>query len=207
LSVSSANAHRILALAERYDVRVLEDDVYCDFAPEGSPRIANLDQLGRVIYVSSFSKTVSANLRCGFIAADRELILKLTDCKGITCIATSELTERVVAELLASGEQRRQIERFRRKLAASRSRVIARLAALGFEVPHAPKAGFFIWARATRDLSTDRLAQIALDHGVVLAPGSLFCTDLGSHHWLRFNCAHCDSAEFERRMKSALLQA
>ncbi len=85
-SLSAARAFRLLQLAEQYDFLVVEDDIYCDLCPPGhaATRLASLDQLRRVIYLGSFSKTLAANLRVGFIAASPELAVTLTDSKLLT---------------------------------------------------------------------------------------------------------------------------
>ncbi|MFP3739892.1 aminotransferase class I/II-fold pyridoxal phosphate-dependent enzyme, partial [Burkholderia sp. SIMBA_019] len=69
-SLTAAQAFRILRLAEAYDFIVVEDDIYGDLCPPSYPgtRLASLDQLKRVIYLGSFSKTLAPNLRVGFIA-------------------------------------------------------------------------------------------------------------------------------------------
>jgi DNA-binding transcriptional MocR family regulator len=74
-SLSAARAFRLLQLAEQYDFTIVEDDIYSDLCPPGhaATRLASLDQLKRVIYLGSFSKTLAANLRVGFIAASPDL--------------------------------------------------------------------------------------------------------------------------------------
>lgn len=206
-TLNPINAHRLLGLAEQHQMHILEDDTYGDFHPGPTFRLANLDQLNRVIYVSSFSKTISASLRSGFLAANKQLTRLLLARKSITSLATSDFTERMVAELLASGDYRRQIERFRQKLTLKRSRVIARLQSLGFETPSEPAGGFYVWARSTTGMSTDRLSDAALTEGLVLAPGSVF-TPTGTHNtWARFNVAFCDTPDFEKRMRASLARA
>ena len=73
-SLSPAAAHRVLKLAERHDVVIVEDEIFADFEP-GAPgtRLAAFDGLDRVIQVGSYSKTVSAALRCGYIALQARL--------------------------------------------------------------------------------------------------------------------------------------
>ena len=70
-SISQAVAYRMLQLAEKYDLTIIEDDIYGDYQPTPTTRLATLDQLNRVIYIGSYSKTVSASLRVGFIACKR----------------------------------------------------------------------------------------------------------------------------------------
>ena len=74
-AVLSANtAHRLLGLAERSELIIVEDDIFADFELQPAPRLAALDGLSRVIHVGSFSKTLSAASRCGYIAACHDWI-------------------------------------------------------------------------------------------------------------------------------------
>jgi DNA-binding transcriptional MocR family regulator len=203
-SLSPINAHKILGLAEQHDFLIVEDDIYGDFYKGAAFRIANLDQLNRVVYISSFSKTISANLRLGYIAANRNIVRQIADRKLVTYLATSELNERIVAELLTSGAYRRQIERIRQKLARKRPHALARLRQAGMEVAAEPEGGFFLWARSPRVPASERLAEIALHHGLVLAPGAVFSPTSESSPWLRFNVAFCDCAAFNERMAASL---
>ncbi|MCX7255150.1 MAG: PLP-dependent aminotransferase family protein [Polaromonas sp.] len=69
-----AHLHRVLQLAEKYDFTVVENDIYADLDPESRPSLASLDQLQRVIYIGSFSKTISPNIRAGYLAASPETL-------------------------------------------------------------------------------------------------------------------------------------
>ncbi len=68
----------------------MEDDAFADLLPPSSPRLAALDQLRRVLYVGTFSKTLSASLRVGFVAAHPRLAASLADIKLLTAVATSD---------------------------------------------------------------------------------------------------------------------
>ncbi len=61
-----AHLHRVVQLAEQHHFTVVENDIYADLDPEPRPSLASLDQLQRVVYISSFSKTISPNLRVGY---------------------------------------------------------------------------------------------------------------------------------------------
>ncbi len=66
-----SHLHRVMQLADKHDFLVVENDIYADLDPEPRPSLASLDQLRRVIYISSFSKTISPNIRVGYLAAAR----------------------------------------------------------------------------------------------------------------------------------------
>ena len=65
-------AFKVLQAAERHNFMIVEDDIFCDLQVKATPRLATLDQLNRVIYARSFSKTLSGSLRVGFVACAQE---------------------------------------------------------------------------------------------------------------------------------------
>ena len=201
-SLSPAKAFQVLKLAERHDVVVVEDDVYADLHPgatghgTGSPaiRIASLDQLSRVIYVGSFSKTLAANLRVGFVACDAALAERLADHKMLAALTTPELGERMVCRILADGHYRKHVERLRRRFDGARERAARGLERAGLVVEHQPASGMFLWVRAGRadgatGIDTNALAATLFDQGYLLAPGSLFSPSQMPSPHLRFNIA------------------
>ncbi len=171
-TLSAANAHGLLKLAEEYRFTLVEDDVYSDFQRGRALTLASLDQLRRVIYIGGFSKTLAANLRVGFVAAAPELARELTDLKMLTGLTTPELGERVVARILAEGQYRRHVERLRGKIDAARDRTARALERMGARLVTQPEAGMFLWADFGRD--TNAIAVEGSARGILCAPGSLF---------------------------------
>ena len=110
-TMSPHTAFRVLQMAERYNFTIVEDDVCSDLQRAPTPRLATLDQLDRVIYVRSFTKTMSATMRVGFVASKPELIDRLADIKILTGIASSELTERLIYQILVDGHYRKHLGR------------------------------------------------------------------------------------------------
>ena len=78
-TLSPQTAHRVLSSASAHDLTIVEDDIFADFEPEPSPPLAVLDGLNRVIRIGSFSKTLSASIRCGYITARADWINGLVD--------------------------------------------------------------------------------------------------------------------------------
>ena len=117
-TMSPQTAHRVLNAATACDLTIVEDDIFADFEPEPSARLAALDGLNRVIRIGSFSKTLSASLRCGFIAARADWIEQLVDLQVATgfggpCAVATE----IIASVLATGFYRKHVEELRRRLA------------------------------------------------------------------------------------------
>ncbi|MDO8278311.1 MAG: PLP-dependent aminotransferase family protein [Burkholderiaceae bacterium] len=186
-SVTAAKAHSILQIAEREDFLVIETDVFGDFHGGTVARLANLDQLRRVIYMSSFSKTLSATLRVGYIACAPELAQAFIEQKLKSCLTTSELGERVVHKILSEGHYRKHMARIRNRVAAVREPTLRKLEALGLRIPVPPLHGVIAWADTGVD--TDAIALEGLAHDYVFAPGSLFTPDQAPSTWMRFNLA------------------
>ncbi|MBX9810088.1 MAG: PLP-dependent aminotransferase family protein [Burkholderiales bacterium] len=200
-SISPAVAHRIVRLAESHDLIVIEDDAYCDLAPDRAVRLAALDQLRHVVYVGSYSKTISCDLRVGFIACSRELGEELVDIKVLTGLTTCETNERLVHDVLAGGAYRRHVEGLRRLLEQKRDETIRGLVQCGLELYCTPDGGTFIWARIPGVDDSNRVARLAARDGVALVPGSLFRPDQEASPWIRFNAAFCEDPRMFRELE------
>ena len=191
-STSLAVAHQILQLAEKHGMYLVEDDVYGDFNPSLAPRLATLDQLKRVIYVSSFSKTISAGLRVGFVACGKELAARLLDLKLLSGLTSSEINQRVMHQILLEGRYRKHIERVRSRLQEKRGQVIVKLEQCGLQLHAEPGGGMFVWARLPEGRNAAEIASLAARANIMLAPGNLFRPYQEPSPWLRFNVAHCE---------------
>jgi DNA-binding transcriptional MocR family regulator len=191
-SISQPVAYRMLQLAEKYDLTIIEDDVYGDYMPAPATRLATLDQLNRVLYVGSFSKTISASARVGFIACRREIAENLTDLKLLSGLTTSELDERIIHQLLTDGYFRKHMDRLRSQLDRARDKTIRNLERVGFSLYVVPTGGMFIWAKKHERPNAAEIAGKAAKEGIILAPGNLFRPHQEPSPWLRFNVASCD---------------
>jgi len=186
-SISAAKAFQVLRLAEQHEFLVVEDDIYCGLHPGGATRLAALDGLRRVIYLGGFSKSMAANLRVGFVAASRERAALLADRKMLATLSTSDIGERVVYKILAEGHHRKHLDRLRARLDAARPAALRRLETLGMRVEPAPAAGMFLWVDA--GLDTNALTARAMQHDLLLAPGSLFSPSQQPSTRMRLNLA------------------
>jgi DNA-binding transcriptional MocR family regulator len=189
---------KVMQLAERYGFYVVEDDVLCDLQTKQTPRLASLDQLDRVIYARSFSKTLSGNLRVGFLACSQRLADEFADVKMLTSITSSQAAEQVIHLMLVDGHYRKHIRRLQERLEESRRNVIKAFERIGLELFVEPQAGMFLWARFPSLEDSMPLAETALREGFVLAPGYVFRPHLERSPWMRFNIAICDDARVQQ---------
>ncbi|WP_137915167.1 MULTISPECIES: PLP-dependent aminotransferase family protein [unclassified Rudaea] len=188
-ALSPVVAHRLLKLAEDSNLIIVEDDIFADFETDPAPRLAAFDGLARVIHIGSFSKTISASLRCGFIAARADWIDSLTDLKIATSFGGGQLAFAVLLTALTDSGYRKHMEAVRVRLAAAMDKTLARLEAMAISPWIVPRAGMFVWARLPKGIDAANIARSCLQDGIVLAPGNAFSQSLNASGFLRFNVA------------------
>lgn len=201
-------AHRLLNAAAGSDTIVVEDDIFADFEPEPSTRLAALDGLCRVIRIGSFSKTLSAAARCGYIAARPDWIEGLVDLQIATNFGgPNPISSEILAHVLAGGFYRRHMEELRRRLVRARRETAERLLQLAIEPVLSPRGGFSLWCRLPDGLDSTPVAQAAVAEGVVLAPGNVFSISQGAANLMRFNVAHMIEPRVYAVLERAMRQA
>ena len=203
-STKQGTAFRLLRLAERYDFHIIEDDVDGACHPAPPPRLAGLDELNRVIYVNGFSKALSPRLRVGLVAAHRDIIQDLVDLKLLTQAATSELTERVVHEVIVQGQYRKYRAKLVSKLARTRGLALRRLEAMGFGPVGDDTHGLYAWMDVPGVADTTPLAEAAAERNILLAPGAMFSPEMTPSTKMRFNVAFSQSDDLFRELEALL---
>jgi DNA-binding transcriptional MocR family regulator len=188
-TLSPVVAHRLLKLADQSGLTIIEDDIFGDFEHEPSPRLAAFDGLDRVVHIGSFSKSLSAAVRCGFIAARHDWIEGLIDMKIATSFGGGRLSAELVLSVLKDGTYRKHMEGLRERLSRCMGQTSARLEALGIKPWIEPRGGMFLWCELPEGLDAADIARRALAENVVLAPGNAFSVAQSANRFLRFNVA------------------
>lgn len=191
--MSLARRQQLLALAERYNLPVLEDDYVGDLRYEGRslPPLKALDSRGLVIYISTYSKMFMPGLRVGFVLAEGPVYNRLVGFKRLNDLATSNLMQRAVEAYVSVGRYQNHL---RRCVHAYRRRRDAMLQALSRWMPsgvrfHQPLGGLFIWLELPPELDSGALLAQACREGVVFAPGEDFFAEGGRKNAMRLNFA------------------
>ncbi|RQH09153.1 PLP-dependent aminotransferase family protein [Paraburkholderia dinghuensis] len=197
-------AHRLLKLAEEHNLLIVEDDIFADFETDPAPRLAAFDGLARVVTIGSFSKTMTAAARCGFIAARADWVEALVDLKLAVSFGNGELASDLVYRLLVDGTWRRHLDTLRTRLADAMGDSLRRLRALGVTPWTQPQAGMFVWARLPDGLDAAEVAREALKQGVVFAPGNVFSVSHSAGDFLRFNVSQCNRPKVYETLQRAM---
>ncbi len=189
--MSGQRRRQLIALADRYNVPILEDDFAGDLRYEGraQPALKALDPGGRVIYTSTFSKMLMPGIRVGFLVAEGPVYEQLLACKRATDLATSNLMQRALEAYITVGRYQAHL---RRACRLYRQRRDAMLDALERYMPDGtqwqlPQGGLFIWAQLPGGLAATALYPLAGKEGVAFAPGSFFFPGERPQSHLRLN--------------------
>jgi 2-aminoadipate transaminase len=191
---------RLVELADRYGVPIIEDDPYGQLRFEGShiPSVISLDEklhpgdgsyCGNVIYTSTFSKTLAPGIRLAWVIAPPEVIRKLVMAKQGADLHTSTFNQIVAYEVGKNGFIDKHVEHIR---AVYRERRDVMLDALEEHMPPQvrwtrPNGGLFLWATLPEDMSAVEVFRLAVEKKVAFVPGESFYPCGGGHNTMRLN--------------------
>jgi 2-aminoadipate transaminase len=202
ISTTLKRRQRLVALAQEYGTLILEDDAYHDLRYSGDPipPVYTLDDSGSTMYLGTFSKTMGAGMRLGWLVAAPEIITKLSVLKidGSTNVFGAHVAAAWIPEHLDTHVARlRETYRHRRDLM---------LAALDRHMPPGtvwtrPDGGFFIWVTFPAGVDTNRMLLQARERGVEFLPGATCYADGRGIDQLRLSFSFATDDQIEPGIK------
>jgi 2-aminoadipate transaminase len=186
ITMSAQRRRELVALAERHQFMVMEDDPYrrIRFEGEAVPPIQAFDTGGHVIGIGTFAKLVAPGLRLGWVTAAPDVIEKLAVVKadGGSC----PLTQRLIVEYVKAGRLSPHIQEvtgiYRGQRDVMLGAIRRYLPETTCRVPH---GGYYIWLQLPERISGDDLAQAAIRRGVRVLPASDFYVTSGPANFVR----------------------
>jgi len=181
-TLSLEKRRKLLELAAEHGFTIFEDDPYVELRFEGEslPTMLSMDQAGRVVYASSFSKTVCPGIRVGYLVGPSDTIAAIRTLATNTYISPNMVAQAIVAEFCNSGAIERSIETVKEAL---RERRDATADALERHIPDArfvkPQGGYFLWVDLPEGSDVAALASAAAERGVVFIKGTDFLLEGG----------------------------
>jgi DNA-binding transcriptional MocR family regulator len=204
---STAHAHRkrLLEIAGRHGVPILEDDFEKDLRVRGrgAPPLRALDRRGIVSYLGTFSKTLFPAARVGWLFAPPSVTPAALLAKRTMDLTTSSLLQAGLALFLRDGGYDRHLRRVVKEL---ETRLVCAERALEKHLPEGSRfskseGGFLIWVTLPDAIDSAELLADAKAAGVVYAPGELFHPDGRRSSSLRISVAQTPVAEIERGVR------
>jgi 2-aminoadipate transaminase len=191
LTISFEHRKRIVELAQRSGVVVLENDIYSELRYQGTPlpTLKELDKSGNTILLRSYSKVSFPGLRVGWVIGPHAVIECLAEAKQISDLHSDQLSQAVLLRFAESGELAQHIERTRR---AGRERLTAVLRACAAYLPSGtkftrPEGGMSLWVELPAPLNAENLLSRAQERGVNFLPGRYFSARRTHARWLRIS--------------------
>ncbi len=197
---------KLLELAEKYDCYILEDNPYGDlrFGGEAVPTIKSMDTTGRVIYVGSFSKTLSPGLRVGFITGHEDIIDRVIVCKQVndvhTPLVNQMLVHKYITEYDFDAHIKKGCELYGHKCALM-------LECMDKYFPEGvsytrPEGGIFLWCTMPEGVDCQEVFKAALERNVAFVPGSTCMVDLeAKNNCFRLNYSTMPDDKIEEGIK------
>ncbi len=186
---------RLLEWADRRNMLIVEDDPYGELyfddvasAAETRPIKAD-DRNGRVIYLSTFSKTLAPGFRVAWVAAPAQIVERFDTAKQSMDLMCGILDQRVIHESIVRGVLDRQAAPLRTLYRERRHVMETTLRdQFGDRISWMqPKGGFFLWARLPEGYECEPLLEKSLQEGVIFVIGSAFCVDGSGHDRVRLS--------------------
>ena len=202
-TLSGPRRERLVEICERHDILVLEDDPYGRLRFEGDPLpgLWEIAPPGRVIFTSSFSKTLAPGLRVGYLVSPAEITAGLAAAAARTYISPALLSEAAVHQVIAQGRLDDNIARVTDLMRVRRDAMIRAMV----HMPEGtrcipPEGGFFCWLTLPEGLSADALFEEAAAAGISYVKGS-DCVIEGGERTLRLAYSGVSPAEIAEGME------
>jgi 2-aminoadipate transaminase len=201
-TLSLERRRKLVELAGKYGVMILEDDPYGDlrYAGQALPPVKSFDEEGGVIYLMSFSKTISPGLRVGAAVAPQPVTAKMTVAKQCADTHTPNLTQAIVDRYVREGLLN---ENLPRALQSYSLQLRAMLGAMEAHFPETarftrPEGGLFVWCTLPEGVDALELLKEAVIEKVAFIPGTHFYDGGGHENTLRLNFSACGHARIEK---------
>jgi 2-aminoadipate transaminase len=211
VTLSLERRHKLIELADRYGVPIVEDDPYGQLRYEGEhlPGIVVLDsQLrengdqcyrGNVIYLSTFSKTLAPGLRLAWVVAPPEVIRKLVQAKQGADLHTSTFNQLVAYEVAHGGFLDQHVKLIQKVYGERRNVMLGAMDAYfppGVEWTH-PEGGLFLWGTLPEDQNAAEVLKAAVEQKVAFVPGAPFFPTGGGHNTMRLNFSNANPEKIQ----------
>lgn len=205
VALELAARRRLLELAARHRVPIIEDDIYRELRYDGAEMLPlkALDQYGLVIYINSFSKIGFPGLRVGWMVAPRPLIEPLNALKQRSDVHASMLSQAAIYEFARQGLLHKHVRRAKKIYTERRDVMLAALAKYFPAEAHwdKPEGGMTIWIRLPESLNASQVLHEAAKQGVIFSPGERFYASQPQAHLMRLSFTMTDAAQIEIAVK------
>ena len=193
---------KIIEIAEKFDLLIVEDNPYREIRFEGKPQklIFNLDKSGRVITLCTFSKIFAPGFRVGWVISQPEILDKIVQAKQSADLCTSAFVQKILARYIEKGLLDIKLPE---TIALYRERRNHMLECFRKYMPDKvkwtePQGGLFLFVTMPASLDAGLILKKAIDNNVAFVDGAtFFCNDSG-HNTMRINFSYSGKDDIEK---------
>ncbi|SFG55734.1 DNA-binding transcriptional regulator, MocR family, contains an aminotransferase domain [Desulfotomaculum arcticum] len=182
---------RLVELAYKYRVLIVEDDAYGGLCYEGHslPLLKSMDNDGYVIYLSTFSKNVYPGLRLGWIVAHKKVVKQFAAVKQIMDLHSNSLSQWIIERFITSGSFESHIHKVCREYRVRRDAMYDALSQYAPKdlIWNRPRGGYYIWCKLPEGVSASKLISKAAERKVAFVPGTPFFASGQGDSFIRLN--------------------
>ena len=196
----------VYALAQKYDIMILEDNPYGElrFAGEDVPTYKSMDTDGRVMYCGSFSKILSAGMRVGFVCGNETVVQKMVVAKQVEDVHTNQFFQMIVAGFMTECDMDAHVAKIR---ALYKHKAELMIAALDKYMPKEvkftrPEGGLFLWCTLPEGVSLSDFMKESIAQKVFVVTGKAFnCDEEADSDSFRLNYSMPSDEEIDKGIK------
>ena len=206
ITTSLEKRKAVYALAQKYDIMILEDNPYGElrFAGENVPTYKSMDTDGRVMYCGSFSKILSAGMRVGFVCGNETVVQKMVVAKQVEDVHTNQFFQMIVAGFMLECDMDAHVAKIN---AIYKHKASLMIAALDKYMPKEvkftrPEGGLFLWCTLPEGVSLADFMKESIAQKVFVVTGKAFnCDEEAGSDSFRLNYSMPSDEEIDKGIK------
>lgn len=203
--MSDENKEKLVKLSYKYNFTIIEDDVYAELYFEGKrpTTLKSFDQKDEIFFCSSFSKTLSAGLRIGWMVAPKKYRERIELLKGSLSLATNSVSQLALVDYFQNHNYDRQMRKLRTTLKENMQKFLKCIEIYfppGTKVTN-PKGGCLLWIEFPNYVDCNEMFDLAFKQNISILPGSAFSVSQNYKNYIRLNFGVLWSEEIEMAIK------
>lgn len=193
VSLSLEKRKKLIEIAEKYDLLIIEDDPYGELRYEGEhiPSLFKLAGKERVLMFRTFSKVLSPGMRIGLVIGHEDLVRKITQAKQAADLCSPSLTQRIAGRFLEKYDLRESLKPTIALYKMKKDLMLNELEKNFSDIPGIkwtrPSGGLFIWLCLPEGFNTLEMMEYGKKNGVLFIPGVAFTIDDSCENCMRLS--------------------
>jgi 2-aminoadipate transaminase len=205
ITMPEERRNKIIMLAERYNLLIVEDSPYREVRFDGKPQrmMYELDRTGRVLTLCTFSKIFAPGLRVGWVIGNPAILDRIVMAKQTTDLCTSPFVQKVIARYIEKGLLEQNLDK---TISLYRQRRLHMVNCMKQYMPEGvtwtkPEGGLFLFLTLPEKTNTDVILRKSIERNVAFVSGSTFFSDDSGQNTLRINFSFSNNSDIEEGVK------